>query len=619
MKLLSGAAIAAILAAGFLQASAQTPPAAGNEGAGPPPANAVNVKGSEIFDAKCKQCHDPAVERAPTKAGLAQRWPEDIIASLKTGLMAPMAAGMSEDDMKTLAVYLTGRQVGVNFATAEEGKHTCPAANTFKPAGASWNGWSPDKENTRVAVGSTIKAADVPKMKVKWSFAYQGGRYGQPTVVGNRVFVTSSSGMAYALDRDSGCVGWSFNAGTGVRVTMSVGKNPAAPSGYAAYFGDYQRNVRAVDANSGKELWKTNIEKHGRGVLTGAPTLYNDVLYVPVSSWEETISSIDAYECCTFSGSVVALDVKTGAQKWKSAVLPEPKPYKKSKAGAQMYGPAGAAIWSAPTIDPKKGVLYVATGDSYTEVKEDASDAVIAMDLKTGAIKWKHQVTEDDNFLTGCPPQRPAVNCPLPTGPDHDFGSAPIVKKTKAGKDIVLAGQKSGQVYAFDPADGKILWQQRVGKGSALGGVEWGMAADDDNIYVAINRSTPSLTAFRLTDGQQVWQVLAPEPGQCSFKGRCGNGYSAPPTLMNGIVFAPNQDGHLRAFEAKTGKPVWDYDTAGQTYDTVNGVKGQRGGNLDATGITFAGGMAYLMAGFNGASGSSGPDNVLLAFSVDGK
>jgi polyvinyl alcohol dehydrogenase (cytochrome) len=581
----------------------------------------MQARGEEVFNARCKSCHMPPVEHAPSRSELASQFPTVIIAALKTGKMQGMAAGLSDSDIDSVASWITGQAPDAHFDLAGEARNACPAGAKFNPAGPSWNGWSPDKQNTRVAASTTINAANTPKLAVKWAFAYQGGRYGQPTVVGNRVFVTSSSGQVYALDKQTGCVAWAYKARGSVRVTVSVGKNPKAASGWAAYFGDMSRNQVAVDANSGKELWNVLIDSGGRGILTGAPALWGDTLYVPLSSFEEGVAGLAAYECCKQRGAVAAIDTATGKIKWKSYAIPTaPAPFKKNAAGTQMYGPAGAAIWSSPTIDPKRGVLYVATGDSYTDVEEHYSDAVEAMDLKTGKIRWAHQMTELDHFLVGCPPQRPGVNCPTPNGPDFDFGSSPILKHLKGGKDILLAGQKSGGVYGLDPDDGKIIWQTRIGKGSALGGVEWGMAADDANLYVGIaDRGMPTLSALRLTDGALIWRHRAPEPAKCSFEGRCGNGYSGPPSLANGVLFGVNQDGHVRAFEASTGKPLWDYDTAGRHYDTVNGVKNQRGGNLDSNGITFAGPMAFLMAGFNGASGSSGPDNVLLAFSVDGK
>ena len=584
----------------------------------------MQAHGSEVFDQRCKGCHMPPVEHAPSRSELAAQFPNVIVDALKTGKMQSMAAGLSDDDIGAVAAFITGQSPETRFDLANEAKNACPAGAKFDPSGPSWNGWSPDKQNTRVAAATTINAANTPRLKVKWAFAYQGGRYGQPTVVGNRVFVTSSSGQVYALDRQTGCVAWAYKARGAVRVTVSVGRNPKAASGWAAYFGDMNRNEVAVDANTGKELWVSNIDPGPRGILTGAASLWNDTLYVPLSSFEEGVAGLAAYECCKQRGAVAALDTASGKIKWKSyTITATPAPFKKNAAGTQMYGPAGGAIWSSPTIDPKRGVLYVATGDSYTDVEEGGSDAVEAMDLATGKIKWSHQMMALDHFLVGCPPSQPGPNCPTPNGPDFDFGSSPILKHLssgKGGKDILLAGQKSGGVYGLNPDDGSFVWQTRIGKGSALGGVEWGMAADDANLYVGVaDRGMPTLSALRLTDGALIWRHRAPEPPKCSFEGRCGNGYSGPPTLANGVLFGVNQDGHIRAFLAATGKLIWDYDTAGRRYETVNGVKNQRGGNLDATGITFAGGMGFVMAGFNGASGSSGPDNVLLAFSVDGK
>jgi len=581
----------------------------------------MQAHGEELFTARCKGCHMPPVEHAPSRAELAAQFPNVIIDALKTGKMQPMSAGLSDEDIGAIAAFVTGQAPDARFDVASEAKDACPAGAKFNPAGPAWNGWSPDKQNSRVAAATTITAANAPKLAVKWAFAYQGGRYGQPSVVGNRVFVSSSSGQVYALDKATGCVAWAYHARGPVRVTISVGKNAKVPSGWAAYFGDMARNEVAVDANSGKELWMVNVDAGPRGILTGAPALWKDTLYVPLSSFEEGVAGLAIYECCKQRGAVIAIDTATGKVRWKSYSIPAaPAPFKKNAAGTQMYGPAGAAIWSSPTIDPKRGVLYVATGDSYTDVDEDYSDAVEAMDLKTGKIRWAHQMTDKDNFLVGCPPSRPGPNCPTPNGPDFDFGSSPILKHLKDGRDVVYAGQKSGGVYALNPDDGKLIWQTRIGKGSALGGVEWGMAADNDNLYVGIaDRGMPTLSALRLTDGALVWRKRAPEPAKCSFQGRCGNGYSGPVSVANGVVYGVNQDGHVRAFAAKTGDLIWDYDTAGRRYETVNGVKNQRGGNLDATGMTFAGGQAFVMAGFNGASGSSGPDNVLLSFSVEGK
>ena len=621
----AGFAAAAVLSTSAL--SQQPQPKAGAAPVGP-------SRGETLFSERGKSCHEPALDRAPSRSALSAMWGADVVKALKTGAMQPMAAGLSDTDINQIATFVTGRAPDATFDLSKEAANPCPASNRFNPAGPAWNGWSPDKANTRTAAATSITAANAPRLKVKWSFAYQGGRYGQPTQFGNRVFVTSSSGRAYALDRATGCVAWSFDAKAGMRVTVSVGPLASAPSKYAAYFGDQGGNVYAVDAGSGRKLWDVRVEAHPRAILTGAPTLYQDTLYVPTSSLEEFTGSTLAYECCTFRGSVSALDTRTGRVKWKTYAIPAaPAAFKKNSAGTQMYGPAGAAIWNAPTIDPKRGVLYVSTGDSYTDIDEDYSDGLIAMDLTTGTIRWHRQMTKDDAFLVGCG-RAGTANCPNAVGPDHDFGASIILMKMANGKDILVAGQKSGQVYGVDPdKDGAIIWQTRIGMGSALGGVEWGMAADRTNVYVAVNQGaeqagqTPggagrSLTALRLADGIKVWQHLAPGgPGVCNYAPNCRapGGYSGPPSLANNVLYGVNQDGHVRAFTVSDGKLIWDFDTGAQKYDTVNGVKNQRGGNLDATGITFAGDMAFLMAGFNSFSGSSGPDNVLLAFTVDGK
>ena len=560
-----------------------------------------------------------------------------MVKALKTGKMSGIAqaSNLSDADINAVATYVTGRAPEAAFDVSKEATNPCTDSNKFKASGPSWNGWSPTLDNMRNTTATTINAANASRLKVKWSFAYQGGRYGQPTQFGNRVFISSSSNRIYSLDRATGCIDWSFDAKNSVRVTISVGKNSRAKSGYAAYFGDYSRNVYAVDAASGEKLWEINVESHPRSVLTGAPALYQDVLYVPVSSFEETVGGAAnaAYECCKARGWVVAINVKTGTLKWKSPTIPTtPAPTRRNMAGTQMYGPAGAAVWSAPTIDIKRKRIYVATGDSYTDVREEYSDAIIAFDMKDGRMVWHQQMTKDDSFLMGCPARDGPGNCPRVQGPDHDFGSSPMLIKMANGKDIIVAGQKSGQVYGLDPDKGGAkIWETRFGMGSALGGVEWGMAADRNNAFVAVNQGREqegvtkgpgrSLNAVNLTNGATTWSHVAPTgPGVCTWRPNCqGGGYSGPPSVANGVVYGVNIDGHIRAFNAADGKLVWDFDTGAQRYETVNGVKNQRGGNLDATGVTFAGDMAFIMAGFNGASSTSGPDNVLLAFTVDGK
>src|SRR5499433_1333149 len=255
--------------------------------------------------------------------------------------------------------------------------------------------------------------------------------------------------------------------GAAVRAAVSVGPLPAgSKTKYAVYFGDEKSNVQALDADTGKLLWKTKVEDHFLSRITGAPVLYRNRIYAPVSSFEETAGRDAKYECCTFRGSLVALDAYTGKILWKSfTVREEPKPFKKNSAGTQMFGPAGGAIWSAPTLDLKRKLIYVATGNSYTDVPTGHSDAIIAFDLETGKLKWVNQVTPKDNFLVGC--RQPGVgNCPADAGPDYDFGSSPILHTLPNKKQLILAGQKSSVIYALDPdRQGKVVWQVRLGAG----------------------------------------------------------------------------------------------------------------------------------------------------------
>jgi polyvinyl alcohol dehydrogenase (cytochrome) len=435
------------------------------------------------------------------------------------------------------------------------------------------------------------------------------------------------SGAVYSLDAKTGCMFWHFNESTPSRTTVSVGPAPGvAPSGYAAYFGDLSANVYAVDAASGALLWKTQVDPHPRSVLTGAPTLFKDRLYVPVSSWEEGVASAAHYSCCTFRGSIAALDVATGRIVWSAfAIEQAPTPTRQSSAGTQMYGPAGAAVWSAPTIDAKRNRIYFATGNSYTDAAEGGSDAVIAADLASGAIIWRRQLIKGDNDLSGCRPGIKLVNCPTTLGHDYDFGASPVLLTLATGKDVLLAGQKSGVVFGIDPDTGNVLWRTQVGVGGFLGGVEWGMASDGARLYVAnadvltAENGRPGLFALDPTTGKDLWYQPSPRVGCHWHSGvACFNAQSAAPSAVPGVIFAGTTDGHERAYASADGNMLWDFDTAGRTYRTISGVSDQTGGPIDVSSGTVADGMLFLISGYLGIAGG-GSDNVLLAFSVDGR
>jgi polyvinyl alcohol dehydrogenase (cytochrome) len=587
---------------------------------------ALRTRGETIFKTACASCHEPAVGRAPSHEQLASLAPDKIVAALTSGVMKPMAASLSEADMRAVAAYLTGQQPVLSSAAAAD-PPACPKPATFTMDGSGWNGWSIDPRNWRFQPDPGITASDVPRLNVKWAFSYVGGKYGQPAVVGGRLFLTSMSGAVYSLDAKTGCMFWRFNESAPSRTTVSVGPaSGIAPSGYAAYFGDLSANVYAVDAATGVLLWKTRVDPHPRSVLTGAPTLFMDRLYVPVSSWEEGVASAAQYSCCTFRGSVVALEAATGRTVWTAfAIEQAPTPTMQNSAGTQMYGPAGAAVWSAPTIDAKRNRIYFATGNSYTDALESGSDAVIAVDLASGAIIWRRQLIQGDNDLSGCRRGTKLVNCPTTLGHDYDFGTSPVLMTLGTGRDVLLAGQKSGAVFGIEPDTGDVRWRTQVGVGGFLGGVEWGMAGDGARLYVAnadtltAENGRPGLFALDPTTGKDLWYTPSPRVG-CHWPGAipCFNAQSAAPSAVPGVIFAGTMDGHERAYASADGKVLWDFDTAGRTYRTINGVSGQTGGPIDVSSGTIADGMLFLISGYLGIAGG-GTDNVLLAFSVDGR
>jgi polyvinyl alcohol dehydrogenase (cytochrome) len=493
--------------------------------------------------------------------------------------------------------------------------------------GPRWNGWGADPGNTRFqpTAMAGLTRDQVPLLRLKWAFGFAGrpAAVAQPTIVGGLVFVGGGDREVYALDAKSGCTRWAFKTEALVRTAISFA--PISGSGqFAVFFGDLRANAYAVNAITGALIWKTKVEDHPAAVITGAPTLYSGILYVPVSSFEEVTGSPSGYQCCTFRGSIVALELATGKQVWKSYTIPEaPRPTKRNAAGTQLHGPSGAAVWSAPTIDVQRGAIYVATGDNYSDPPSETSDAILAFELATGRMLWHRQATANDSYVVSCF-GADRTNCPESNGPDHDFGQSPILVTLRNGGRVLVVGQKSGVVHALDPdREGKILWQTRVGKGGSLGGIMWGSAADQDHVYVAnsdlrfifgAGRTLDStagggLFALDLADGKIAMQV---PPVACDGRSRCSPALSAAVTVIPGVVFSGGVSGVLRAYATDDARLLWEIDTA-RDYPTVNGVSA-RGGAMDGPGPTIVDGMLYVNSGY--AQWGGLPGNVLLAFEI---
>ena len=579
---------------------------------------AQSIDADAVYKANCATCHDQPTGRTPSKDALKERTADHILLALTSGSMSIQGVSLSVAERRALAEHLSGKTLGAAASAAVGLCTTKPAPIANLTSGSAWNGWGVDASNSRYQPKPGLTAADVPNLKLKWAFGFPGGTqaYGNPTIVAGRVFVGSDNGTVYALDADSGCIHWSFKADGGVRSAPSVG---AIGRRYAVYFGDMKANVFAVDASTGEMIWTHKADEHKFARVTGAPTLANGRLYVPVSSVEEVPGAQPTYECCTFRGSVVALDAATGNQIWKSYTITEtPQQVGKNTKGTALFGPAGAAVWSAPTIDEKRGVVYVATGDAYTAPAAKTTDAVVAMDLKTGRIVWWNQATSADAFLVGCQPGGTNENCPKELGPDFDFGNAPILRTLPGGKRILVVGQKSGTVWGLDPDnEGKVVWKVQAGKGGMLGGIEWGSAADDQAAYIPVSdvlaapNEAGGLFALKLTNGEQLWHAPAPKL-DCNTGRGCTGAQSAPASVIPGIVFSGSVDGHLRAYSTKDGSIVWDFNTV-RDYDTVNKVPA-KGGSIDAAGPAIADGLVVTNSGYSLWRGIAG--NVLLAFSA---
>lgn len=599
---------------------------------------AQEQSGDSLYQKNCAQCHDAGVGRAPSRDALRAMRPEQVLAAMETGPMISMAVNIPVDGRRAIASFITGKQFGNPLVTTPSPQAMCSAASDAKfdpAAGPSWTGWGSNTSNTRFqsAAAAGITADQVPRLKLKWAFGFPGdlNSNGHATYAGGRVFVGSPGGKVYSLDAASGCIHWYLDAGVQVRDAITVARiQTASGKMNAAFFGDAQGNVWAVDAGTGTRLWKTKADDYPVARITGSPVFYNGRLYVPVASGEEVASTVPTYACCKFRGSLTALDAATGRQIWKTYTIDDlPRPTRKNSAGVQLWGPSGAPIWSTPAIDTKLNVIYVTTGDNYSEPGTNTSDAFMAIDLNTGRKLWTRQMTANDAYTSACRmPDR--TNCPDVNGPDFDFGASPILVTLANGKRVLVAGQKSGMVHALDPDNkGAILWQVRVGKGGTMGGVQWGSASDGSNIYVAnsdikrIMLTYSSMTdtdasqgggmyALKLENGERMWYT--PPPG-CGERKRCSPAQSAAVSAIAGVAFSGSVDGHLRAYSAADGSIIWDYDTV-RPYRTVNGVEA-RGGSLDGPGPVIAGGMLFVNSGYATAGGQ--PGNVLLAFSVDGK
>ena len=545
----------------------QTAPAASGEAAAP---------GEALYQERCAVCHDHPKERIPPRLLLSIRSPNSVARALTRGTMRPMAEGLSADDIAALATFLTGRVPGTE---------PVPVANHCTQPGApvtvgahDWPVIGRDVGGSRFQPEPGLRAEDLSRLKLKWAFAYPEGAAGPVQIAGGRVFLASGNGWVHSLDVRSGCSYWSVDTGRTARAvtvaTLAADQNSAVRT--AVFFGDDQGVVTALDATSGAQLWKTQVETHPLARITAPPSVYEGRVFVPVSGMEDPLTHDPSYACCTHRGSVAALDAASGKLLWKSyTVEEEPKPLPKTSAeDPQYFGPAGGSVFTPLGIDTRRKLVYAATAEAYGPENPPGAYSVIAFDMETGVHRWQRQFMPAEKDRARICHEAGESDCRNM----FSMSTQVMVHALADGKEVVLAGSKWGWMYALDLATGKPRWQ-----------IE----------------SEAALCS---------WQ--AGEPAACTDVNTCScsSAKVAATTAIPGAVFAGGWDGHVRAYATADGRLLWDVDTA-VPVPAVNGVQAQ-GGQVGGNPVVVSGGAVYITSG---ASVMGRPGNALLVFAVEGE
>ena len=593
-----------------------------------PVKNTVAAKhpGQALFQTNCAYCHDTGMVKAPNTNNLRLMTAQAIYRIQIEGAMKPRAAHLKDSEKQLIAEYLSGKRLN-------DAPDIIPALQCAKKDGGWFNsrevsagmGWGIDAENSRFIPDdiANLPLKDVKSLRLEWAYSYSNAlrARSQPAIAGGGLFVGSHSGEVYALDAKSGCQHWTFQASGEVRTAIVVspgeGIKPSQADGVPLlYFGDYFGNVYALDAGTGALIWKVKVDDDPTATITGSPVLYKGQLFV-------TLSAIGNFDdsCCTNRGAIIALDARTGIKRWKTYTIPSPAIERYRNAdGIPQYGPSGASVMNSPTIDKKRGLLYFGTGQNHSSPSDGNSDAIFALAIDDGHVVWKTQVTAGDIWPVSSshPKNENEVHV------DNDFSASPILIHGENQKDILVAGQKLGEVFGLNPDDGSILWRNQVGRGAPMGGVHFGMAAQGQTVFVPIHDNDtwletlqpmpvgparPGLYALDAFTGKMLWS--APLSKYCPKNSNC-LGFSAAITAIPGVVFAARRDGVFHAFNSTNGKMIWAFDTA-REFTALNGQQAN-GGSIAGPGPLIVNGMVYINSGY-GIYGSS-PGNVLLAFSV---
>jgi polyvinyl alcohol dehydrogenase (cytochrome) len=572
---------------------------------------AAEATGAQLYELHCNHCHGGSVSKAPQLSLLQIMSPGSVFRALESGVMQEQAAALSSLERQLIAEHLTGA------ALSSQKDFPLPQVCEGKAAQFDWSaqpdlaGWGVDLGNQRNFDDTItqLSAGDLPKLKLKWAFAYPDAvrARSQPATAGGSVFVGSQNGSVFSLDQATGCLRWVFSTVAEVRTGIVVGSwSDGADRSALLYFGDLVGNVYALNALTGELIWRDRPDNHPSLTLTAAPALHDGRLYVPLSSLEVTAAADPNYACCTFRGGVAVYDARSGEKLWTGYTIDQkPRKVGENAVGTARIAPSGSPIWNTPALDPARSAMYVGTGENYSSPANDTSDAVLALSMKDGRILWRQQMTAGDAWNMGCETAE-KINCPPENGPDYDFGAAVILAKSAAGKEVLIAGQKSGDVYGLDPdKNGEVIWHRKLGRGGIQGGVHFGMSAREGVVYVPMSDfdggprwpgvARPGLYALDVGTGELKWS--APATDVCEGREFCQPGLSAPASSLKGGVIAGAMDGHIRGYDGASGKVLWDFDSS-KSFSTVNGIKVNGGSIGGGSGPVLKGNRLFINSGY---------------------
>lgn len=584
----------------------------------------------QLFEQYCATCHEGGDPRAPSRASLHTMSADDLRFALTAGVMSAQGQSLNESQRALLIDHLarepvSNRWVADNRCDASRMNISLDYVALPSPGGDVTFGRSLSSAQ------SGLQGESLNDLEVAWSIAFPGigGLRSTPVITEDTLFYPAASTThVYAIDAQSGCIKWAYDAGVSLR-SSAVLAGDLSDDVALLFVADERARLHAIDPYTGESVWVRNgaLDEGMHTRLTGAPVVFESRLYLPVSASGVQRGALDTHECCDGRGGVIAFDALTGEEVWRYATMP-PAEYTglRNIAGTRLRGPSGAPVWASPSLDTQRRQLYITTGENTSLPATDTSNAFIALDIDSGEVVWQFQAVANDVWNMACTGREYGANCPAPADSirkDWDFGSAPALVTLPSGEQRLVAGQKSGHLWALNPDNGDVIWQQRVGQGGALGGNHWGVAHDGERVFLPISDPGgypnpdrfPGVYAYDLNSGEPVWSYSATpdcDDGRQERVGNCDSrfGFSATPLVVDGVLIAGAVDGRLYLFDTDSGDVMGVYDTA-VPFTGSNGISGH-GGSLDSQTISAGNGMIFVGSGYNRFSQREG--NVLIAY-----